>query len=172
MNEAHEALIRDIARLFLKYGLEEWKAVILLLQRGGPDHALIAKAIVDLQAKVTQRPTRAKPTRSDKRAAFELPPDRAEVLGELAQAMEKRELLPSAASFREIFVRAGGKGILPKKRDAAIRMLVEHLAALPNDAYSLAMREIAVSKGVSGGDMRREYSRWFSLIYDKNEQTG
>jgi hypothetical protein len=43
-----EALIRDIAKLFAKYGLSDWAVVIRLLQKGGPEYVQIAQAIEEI----------------------------------------------------------------------------------------------------------------------------
>src|SRR6516225_2292419 len=45
-----DALIRDIARLFVKYGTNDWAVVVQLLRTGGPEYTQIAQAIESILA--------------------------------------------------------------------------------------------------------------------------
>lgn len=171
-----DALLRDIARLFVKYGTDEWKPVIALLRTGGPAHTEIAIAIEELLPRALRppprstekRPSRAKPEARGRRSSEPpIPPDidplRAEALELLYGALRARNALSSAAALRDAYVRSGGKEALPAKRDEAVRALVRHMAGLSQPAFETALQQI----GEQRSDLRGEYTRWFDLIYKR-----
>src|SRR5690349_7613808 len=80
-----EALIRDIAKLFAKYGLSDWAVVIRLLQKGGPEYVQIAQAIEEISTKRARGVTQPKRSKSERTLTVDdgVDPDRIELLGKI-----------------------------------------------------------------------------------------
>ena len=164
-------LLRDIAKLILKYDLEDWRFVIGLLRDRGPEYAAVEKAITEATAKKpipSKRATESNP-RSVHVPTFEgVAPERAEALSHLYQRIRSQELLPTASALRVAYLSAGGKEKLPTKRDSAIRLLVQHLSTVSDSTMATAIKQI----GESRPDLGDEYTRWFSMILDKRSDPG
>lgn len=165
MSSRTAALVRDIAALFAKYRLDDWKPVIDELEAGG--RASIATAIrllaEESPARKTPRRTKAtKPRRPARPPELAFRPDRSEVLTRLQSELVSKELLRSIGHLRLAFAAVGLKESSPARREDMVRALLTHLNTVPDDRFEPALRAVAseAEKVAPGTD----YERWFELI--------
>ena len=177
-----DLLVRDIAQLFVKYPAAEWRLLVEQLNRGGEAQARIAAAIQTLVVEAGQAKAN-RPRRSAKRSIVKRSASRAatgklargsvesmstysaersEMLTALEHLLIERGALRTASDLREIFLKTGGKGDLPKSRTRAILALMRHLDSVTPAAFNQAIDAIREEgSGESSGDA---YARWFNLI--------
>jgi hypothetical protein len=175
-----DALLRDLAALFIKYSLSEWHFVLEELRDGGKIQRDIAKAIEEIydikqRSLAKGRELDNKPVRRDKvnaAAKFiniaNIDPNRAPIVLGLIEALQNRRLLPTAGGIRDIYSSLGGKGSVPEKRDAAIRFIVSFIAQLPTEQFERALKAVVEHKGSANENLRGDYSRWFDIIYGRS----
>lgn len=169
-----DALIRDVAKLFVTYSPTVWRPVLDDLARAGGSYGAIAQRLEELLAKsiaapkprrrqAAKKPSSAGPrTAPSDQMALEFSPDRQATLSALATALSQRRLLPTAADIRHVYLESGGKGDLPKTRKAAIHHLLRHLNGIPGGSFGSV--HDAVRQHGSGQDAAGDYQRWFRLI--------
>lgn len=161
-----EQLVQDIAKLFVKYSLDDWQLVLDMLRRGGPEHVEIAAAIEQL---AKQRPSKGNSVKQSDDRLVRLLADvngaRATVLRELFSNLKSRKLAPKLADLRDAYIRTGGKNKLPPRRDDAIYILLEHMARMKDDVLVSSVQDLSERNM----DLKNDYSRWFNIIYSKSE---
>jgi hypothetical protein len=179
-----DALIRDIAQLFVKYPSAVWQSVVDQLARGGDTQNQITDAIRTLIAEAERvknsaikqpirQKNRIKSRTGGKKAntlavsaksepALIFSQQRSETLNALHEAIMERRLLPIPADLREVFLKSGGKGDLPKTRKAASLTLLSHLDTVSEDIFNLIL--IFLRDSGNNPDDTETYSRWFKLI--------
>jgi hypothetical protein len=163
-----DALIRDIAKLVVKYDLSDWAIVIEMFKTGSPVHHAIAAAIEDACKIGSFRSA----TSGAVRTARYMPPleslsqERAEALERLSSDIEARRIIPSMAAVRAAFLAAGGKQRLPEKRPQAVKMLLNHLARISDESFQASLRAIVAKET----DLQHEYTKWFDMIYNADRQ--
>jgi hypothetical protein len=161
-----DALIRDIAHLFVKYKLRDWEPILCLLRDGGAAQTQIASTIDTLLK--SARPSRSRQSSKTPGAGLRFSDARASILETLLRALRDRALLVQARDLREAYLQSGGKSALPKDRMAAVKVLLRHLDRLPNDAFADALEKIQARGSVSDANLADEYARWFNLIHSKS----
>ncbi len=178
------ALIRDIAQLFVSYPSETWEPVLEQLMLGGASQTEIAdaiRALIDHAAaakrganKAHTRPKAKAKKRSKGKikasattvaeaapvSAFSA--ERHEVLNAIGQAIAQRQLLPTPADMREMFLKSGGKGELPKVRKSAILVLLRHLDGVSKAVLDSTLASLKENAAPAGTE--EAYARWFKLI--------
>jgi hypothetical protein len=176
MAKSSDALIRDIAKLFVRYELSEWRPVLDSLRMGGEAQRQIADAIEAISAVRPPRKPKAAPRRSNKEALISgddilasTPEPRRGALEDLVVALVKKRVLPRAVDLREAHLAVGGKGALPKERQQAVRALIAFLADLSDDRFSAALESIWHGTSIPKSDLQHDYRRWFSMIYGSKD---
>jgi hypothetical protein len=179
-----DALIREIAQLFVKYPSTAWKPLLEQLTQGGDGQVRIASAIQTLlqeaatilpkgslkrQAVISRVKGKAKAksaviSTTDNAHTSPLPfsARRYDILTAISHAMADRQLLPTLTAIREVFLVSGGKGELPKTRKAASAMLLRHLDSVPDSVFETALASF--KDGSNSASDEEEYARWFKLI--------
>jgi len=159
----NEALVRDVARLFLKYDLEDWRSFLGMLRESGPDYDLICGAIEEIASKRGKQSREVKTKTSS--AANRLPKDiddtRALLLSKVQNEISSKSDQWSLGELRNVYLRSGGKDPLPAKKRDAIRAFILRLARLPNDVFSKSVQGILDRNT----NLQEEYSKWFQMIY-------
>lgn len=155
-----QGLVRDIAKLFLKYQLEDWEFLADLLRRGGPDYADIASALVEIK----QRTPGARPKRGTATLRFDADVDsnRAELLRKIYKDLSPASAGPKQSDIHDLYIRAGGKKKQIHGREAALQMFLMQISKLPDDMFKSALQSLSEKRR----NLRDEYNKWFSIIYD------
>jgi len=176
-----DALLQDIARLFVVYPASVWKPVMEELQAGGPKQIEVSQLIEVLIAQAaSHRPVKAKkpvkrntkptPRKPISESAREtlatsmtlFPEHRSEVLNEISIALAQRRVLKTPAEMRELYLKIGGKGELPKSRKVAGLVFLQQLSEAPDSVFESTLRSLNDS---SADDTDKDvYARWFRLI--------
>jgi len=168
-----QALIRDIAQLFVTYSGKDWQPVLDQLSNGGEAQTKVAEAVESLIAaadaasrKAKSRPKSVKRTgltKTRKAAAVPRRTNKSRLVDALEQAFRRREFPASAKDLREIYFKIGGKADLPKDRLGAMRELLDHLSNIPEDEFEAAM-QVLNDQERETSDLAEDYRRWFKLI--------
>lgn len=161
--DRNQALIRDIARLFVKYDLKDWRVVIDALRKGGPEYNAIGEAIGAL---ATKPRASGKPKKQPGAERFltelrETDPRKAEVLKGLYDRLTNKDVAPKLADLRELCLHLGVKDSLPKRREDAVLFVLRHFATLNDDALVSALEQIPPKDR----NLQDEYNKWFKIIY-------
>lgn len=165
------ALIRDIAQLFVRYSPKDWEVVLGALQRDNGVQLKIAEAIRALQNSAPAKRKEETKTRRT-RGMPEFKSLRATLLQGLDEGLKAKSILPRANQLKNVYLTLGGKANLPQERGAAIRFFLEFLNNLPDPDFEQA---IAVLRSVHPADrsaLAEEYSRWFNLIQSGTRRSG
>lgn len=172
MTAKSQALIKEIAALFVKYSLADWSPVINELENGG--RGKIAEAVRDLAS--VSAPSRPKPITKQKSPAKQAPSksvanlinfsaERSKYLEPLLQAMKKRVVAPTTSDMRELYFAIGIKNAFPKRREEAAEAIALRLDKLPDEQFQKIIAE--VERLDNGVEQRPDdYERWFKLILD------
>jgi len=168
--DSRQALVRDLARLFVKYDLEDWQFVLNALRQGGPDLEMMQKAVDDLTTR-GKRP-KAAGARQDgvKEVLAEVEKQDAEkaaILKELHELVRKKEVAPRLADIRDFCVTAGIKANPPKRRDEAVVFLIRELALVEDKP---TLKELLRKLPVKDRNLNDEYRGWFRMIYPDGNQ--
>ena len=112
----HQEIVRDLAKLLVKYDLEDWQFVIGLLRTGATELAPLTSAIDEI---VRNRPSPRRATASKIKVLVpaNIEPHRAELLQTLAAQFIAKGASWKLHDIRDLYVMTGGKEPLPKKRD-------------------------------------------------------
>lgn len=161
MDKQHE-LVRDLAKLFVKYDMNDWRVVIDILRKGGPEYETLIRAIEELSTKRGAARKAAQRPRTDRllEELAESNPRRAELLKGLMEKLESKALAPRLADLRELCLGLGIKETLPKRREDAIAFVLKQFAEMPDDALYRALEQIPARDR----DLQDEYNRWFRMI--------
>ncbi|UZK66285.1 hypothetical protein [Sphingomonas sp. M1-B02] len=185
MSHKTEALIREVAALFVKYRMTDWQPLIAELETRGGSPAL-ANAI-RLLAEKTPSPApargrakakstaaklsskaRAKKAAISKPAELELEPrfggPHADTIGELRDALIAKRSFPAMSNLKAAGTALGLKGTGTSRRDVLVTMLTEHLDKLDEEAFERALRTLAREEQRSQTGSAPAYDRWFDLI--------
>jgi len=172
----YQALVQDIARLFVKYNLSDWRVVLDQLRSGGDDHIALAQAIENIYLqekkgggikKPASRKSPGKTTSSYDQISNvnfnidDIEPARVDVLRKLYAHFVERKSAHKVAELRGIYIASGGKGRFPIKRQDAIDVILRHVALLPEDEFRKYVSVLFEKGSGTGG----EYAEWFSMIY-------
>lgn len=171
MSKKTSLLVRDIARLFVKYRIEEWSPILEQLRVGSVIQKEISEAVELLvletkKAKVVRKP-RPKRKAVPKKALSEpyvFSPKRKHALEPLRSALLQKTLLPTVENMREAYRRLGLKARTPSDRAAAVEGLLQFLDSLPESRWreSVALMN---EPGLSlQADPKEDYRRWFDVI--------
>jgi hypothetical protein len=180
-----EALIRDVAALFVKYRIADWQPLIAELEMRGGSPAL-ANAIRLLAEKTpSPAPVRGRPkakstaTKSSSKASatkavvskpaeLELEPrfsgPHADTIDELRDALIAKRSFPAMSNLKAASTALGLKGTGTSRRDVLVTMLTEHLDKLDEEAFERALRTLAREEERSQTGSVPTYDRWFDLI--------
>lgn len=175
MTAKTQALVKELAALFVKYSLADWAPVADQLSAAGRDD--LAKAVRELastpkaparKSKVKVRPgAKSKWTSGPKPAlsGIVISDERARYLMPLHRALKAREAAPSAADIRDLYLFIGIKQPYPKRRDDVVDAIVQELDRLPDTQFLKSLREIVKDDEplAKSGD---DYRRWFNLILE------
>ena len=168
--DSRQALIRDLARLFVKYDLEDWQFILNTLREGGPELALLQDAVEDLVARGS-RPRPFKDSHESVRAVFsdleKKDAEKADILKQLYDLMKKKDTAPRLADIRNFCVAAGIKASPPKRRDDAIVFLIKELARVEDKAF---LAHLLRQLPVRDRDLHDEYRGWFRMIYPDSDK--
>lgn len=168
-----EALVRDLAKLFVRYDLADWKPILDELGPGGRAQSRIAAAIEGLsliaEGGREKVPSRSNPKRKrvavDRSLLVKATPERRGALEDLAEGLLARKVLPRAPDVRAAYIAGGGKGPLPKDRPAAVGALLALLIEMSDGRFSEALEAIWRSSHLPETNLKHDYARWFSIIY-------
>lgn len=161
-----DALIRELAALFVKYRPSDWAPIIAELERG--DRGRLAKSVAELAATPVLR---AKPKRTMKAggtrrtapaSSLTLRPERKDALEPLVDALMTKRILPSMSDVRSAFSALGLKGDPPKRRADGITAVISHLNSVAEERLPAAVEIVAREAAKAGRD--DSYQRWFDLI--------
>ena len=176
-----DALLQDIARLFVVYPASVWKPVLQELQAGGPKQTELLRLVVVLidqaessraskavrsskrNVKPASRRQPSKPAREAPGSSTTLfPEQRSEVLNEIGIALAERRVLKTPAEMREVYLKIGGKGDLPKSRKVASLMFLQQLSEASDTVFASTLRSL--NEGTADDTDKDVYARWFRLI--------
>lgn len=169
-----DALVRDLAVLFVRYDLTAWQPIIDELHSGSSIQKRIAEAIEALAgAGHIKAPRQARKRITNFEPAFwqQIPTNRQGALEDLGVALLAKRVLSKAADLRAAYLLAGGKGILPKDREQAVKVLIAMLAELSDTRFSDTLQNIWRDSQVTEADLKQEYSRWFNIIYKSSRDS-
>lgn len=169
-----DALIRDIAKLFVTYSPRDWAPILEQLHGGGIVQAKIAEAVAALQVEAQSSSQKTKirskfikkklPSKIGHRPSIDYAlSERGPVLDALEKAIRERQLLYGAKELRDFYFKIGGKDSLPKDRLGAIRELLRFLDVLPQDGFDAAM-DVLRNQNPATDSLADDYRRWFNLI--------
>lgn len=175
MTARTQALVKELAALFVKYSLADWAPLTDPLSAAGRDD--LADAVRDLastpraparKAKVKARPgAKSKSNSAPKpgQTGIVVSEDRARYLTPLYRALKAREAAPSAADIRELYLSIGIKQPYPKRREDVVDAIVQELDRLPDAQFLKSLKRIAKDDehSAKSGD---DYGRWFNLILE------
>lgn len=175
MTARTQALVKELAALFVKYSLADWSPLTDQLSAAGRDD--LADAVRELAStpKAPARKAKPKPRPGAKsKPASTLKPalagivfsnSRARYLEPLHRALKAREAASSAAAIRELYLSIGIKQPYPKRREDAADAIVQELDRLPDAQFFRSLKRIAKDDELSAksGD---DYRRWFNLILE------
>lgn len=156
-------LVRDLAKLFVKYDVADWGIVIGALRKGGPEYDAIRRAIEDLASKprASGRPRKQPGAERLLAELEERDPRRAEVLRELHASLTAKTLAPRLADLRELCLRLSEKDALPNRREDAVLFILRHLSTI-NERDLMSTLEQVPAKD---RNLQDEYNKWFNMIY-------
>jgi hypothetical protein len=156
-------LVRDLAKLFVKYDLADWRVVIDALRRGGAEYDALRQAIEHLvsKPKAGGRPRRQPGAERLLAELEERDPRRAEVMKGLHAHLKAKKLAPRLSDLRELCLRLSVKDALPNRREDAVLFILEHLVSLDEKDLMLALEQIPASDR----NLQDEYNKWFQMIY-------
>lgn len=176
-----DALLQDIARLFVVYPASVWKPIMEELQAGGPNQIEISRLITVLinqaeanraskakrsskrNGKPASRRSSSKPAREAPSSSMTLFPEhRSEVLNEIGIALAERRVLKTPAEMREVYLKIGGKGDLPKSRKVASLVLLQQLSEAPDTVFASTLKSL--NESTADDTDKDVYARWFRLI--------
>lgn len=173
MSKKTTLLIREIARLFVEYKLDDWTIILDHLKSGGIMQHEIATAIESLifEATVSKKKAGRKSSVLQRRSAskirkleHEVSPERLDVLGPVKLAMTKKQMLPTMRNVREVYHQLGIKAAVPADRSRAIEDIIKHLDAVPEDRFEEALAIVTAPGLSSGANLGDDYRRWFEVI--------
>lgn len=166
MTAKTDRLARELASLFVKYSLADWRPLIDELRRSG-SYRPLADGIEQLtQVKVKQATkvrTRSKKKGASIPSAGQYGPI-AEELQPLRAALVSKRILHSPSELRMAAEAAGMKADLPSDRPEAIRRLLAHLESLSGPVRNSALSKMAEIGRQSKTDQGLEFERWAALI--------
>lgn len=177
MSGKTEALVRDLAALFVKYRLSDWAPVLNEIERRGGSTGLaeaIRRHAQDAKPATARKPT-AKPktvkreTPKLKAAAqLELEPrftgPNASTVEQLRQALVSKTSLPSLPDLKAVHAALGIKSAGSSRRETLIAILTEHLDGLNDTGFEKALRAVASIEERRAPEGIADYDRWFQLI--------
>jgi len=166
-----EALLKDIARLFVTYDKADWTPFLDELRQGSDLQRRVAAAIEELgrdrlgaRSKTSQK---RKAVATQPAARKWAHPERAPVLEKLEAGLRSRILLRDPKALREVLARTGAKDAPSSARAAAITALVALLDEMPVDRFTELVEAIEQSSKLDQRDFDGDYARWFTLILDR-----
>lgn len=167
-NDRSGELLRDLAKLLLKYPADTWRTIFARLH----DRQLISQleAAVDavrtrssgpslLSSGASRRP--ADPLRELGRTNAPL----AQVLADFRAKLRRGELMPNLAELREFAHVCGIKEQVPLKREQAISFVVRHLAERQPKDVAQFLGSIRATRR----DFEAEFERWANLIMQRSK---
>ncbi len=176
MSNKTESLIRDLATLFVKYRMVDWKPVISELEERGGSPAL-AEAIrrqVERAYSTTAAKKKAKSKAGPKRVVVVTPPEleleprfsgpNALTIDELRDAMISKRSFPAMSDLKAANTALGIKGPSTSRRDVLVTTLTEYLDGLEPEAFEKALRILAREEERNQSGTIPAYDRWFDLI--------
>lgn len=181
MSSKTEALVRDLASLFVKYRLSDWAPILDELEhRGGSDklvdgirrHAEDARSATAAPSGATRklvgktgRSGAAKPKMAPQ---LELGPrftgPHAVTVEQLCQALVSKRSLSTLRSLKAVYATLGVKSVGGSRREALIANLTKHLDQLDSVSFEKALRNVAREEERNAPGSVADYDRWFQLI--------
>lgn len=167
-NDRSAELLRDLAKLLIKYPADTWRAILTRLREG----RFVSELEAALDAALVRIPERERLT-SGKRSGARDPLLAlrdvnlllAEVLSDFRAKLKRRELMPNLAELREFAHVCGIKDQIPLKREQAIAFLIRYLSEKqPRDVAHL----LGSMRGTRR-DFEAEFERWANLIMQRSK---
>lgn len=173
MTAKTQALVKEVAALFVKYSLADWAPLIEELENGG--RGKIAQSIRTIIA-TPKAQTRTKPTaaRSSAKRPAKKPspatsvafsPERDKFLEPLLRALKGRVVAPSAHDMRELYLAIGIKDAYPKRREEAAEAIALRLDTLPDAQFKKILADL-IGQDDENDQQSDDYARWFNLIVE------
>lgn len=172
-----EALIRDLASLFVKYRLSDWAPVLDELERRGGSagiseaiqrHADEAKPVAPARLRAKKKPAVKRRVAQPKVDQLELQPrfkgPNAETVEKLRDALISKRVLPSLPNLKAVQAVLGIKVTGSNRREALIAILTQYLDGLGGPAFQKALQAIARYEERNAPGAEADYDRWFQLI--------
>jgi hypothetical protein len=174
MRRKTQLLIREIARLFVDYRIDDWLPLLSELKRGGSTQKDIATAIEEIFASVPATRKSASDAKRPKQGSrrqtrqaikrVEVSEGNRSVLEPLRDSLIGKEIAPSAPALQDVYVRVGIKGRMPSARGAAIENLIGHLDQLSQEQLAASLDAIRDLRLPKRGSAEEDYKRWFAII--------
>lgn len=167
--EKTAALVRDLARLFVKYDLNDWRPIIDALRGATAEYQPLATAITEFcaqprPARRTQSKANAKKRSDADDLLAELKqsdPRRAEVLKSLYNRLALKQIAPTVAELEELCTQIGIPDRLPRRREDVVVAVLRYLASLSDDVFLSTLAQIPEKYR----NLQDEYRRWFHIMY-------
>lgn len=180
MTAKSDALLRDLAALFVKYRLGDWAPLLGTLSDPQSAERLAesirqAAAVAD-ETRATSQLAKRK-SRGGKRVTSreknEPPAPRfsgphADAIDRLRVELVERKLLANMVGLRNYWVALGIKADVPKRREAAIAALTEHLDGLDAPAFETALSRLVREQQCESPGDQLHFQRWFDLITNRS----
>lgn len=167
MTNKTERLIKDLAILFVKYSVSDWKPILSVMSAGGAHSALVRAIERQLETTSKARVKRPKP-KAQKRDARQTEivsgPETSPQLRTFEEALIAKRALPTARDLRMGAELLGIKEDLPADRRRGITKIIAHLTPLGHEALTTALARVAEAHIGSQHDRGAEYARWAALI--------
>ena len=164
MNRRHD-LVRDLAKLFVKYNLQDWRVILDALSHGGPELGLLRENIEALakSGKVRARRRASPRTNAALKALEGEDPQRHKILTAIYEKLKSKEILSTMPEIREYCSKVGIKDKISGGREAAIKLIIIHLSLAELDK----IEDIFSYQAKPDRDLLDEYRNWFDMIYSK-----
>ena len=156
MTDKSNLLVRDIAKLFAKYDLDDWRIVITALAKQGREYATLAMTIEQL---ATRARTRRSTKKENKLQNFldrltTTSPSRAEILKDFYDQLRRNRSSSASFDLTRSLTKLGIVGAMPKRKEDAFLLLFELLSEVPDVVFVETIRSFPVG----GRDLQNEFN--------------
>lgn len=180
MTAKTDALVRDLAAVFVKYRAADWAPIVVALSDG----VLVAKLADAIGAAAHQADAARKPSKSksgtgvakrkvalkggarpvEQEDALRFVGPNAEAIDRLREELLARALLGTVPALRAYWLALGLKTEAPKRREATIAELTRYLDTLDAAQFETALRVLMREHQRSEPQQDGDFQRWFNII--------
>jgi hypothetical protein len=169
MTAKTDRLVKDLAALFVKYSLSDWQPLLSEMRLTGEPNSQLVAAIEahlarGMKAKKPMRRVRRKTPASKGRSTKPVGKELDRSLEPLRTALLNREILATSQELKSAAASIGIKDPIPSERRDAVKAILEHLRALPEDAMRSSLSKLKSTAYSSKPDHSSEFERWVTLI--------